>query len=651
MDQFYLPPQSVISFSGGRTSAYMLRRILGAFGGTLPDDRVVVFCNTGKERPETLDFVNECSLQWNVPVRWLEYRWEPGRHYFAEVNYTTASRNGEPFEAVIRSRGFLPNPTMRFCTGELKIKTTNRFVRQKLGWKAYFNAIGLRADEPQRVARILRRKKIDTEQTLFGEETKVDRGAIHPPGESPICPLALAGVTVDDVAQFWRNAPFDLGLPIDEFGRTKGGNCDLCLAAETEVVTSDGIRRIGDLVGQLPELLVPKYTNGVPSEVGKFLKAPVRSFGVQRLWRIDLAGHGRSSKVVYATGDHRWFLTRRKQNRPIPTTAVATKDLKTGDKLRNLFRCPIGEGRGGLSRIGAMRGFVFGDGTVRSGNRPGVIQIHEGNKEAFYSLFDACCGPSHEGVSTTGGRLWTFYGLPNFWKTDFPDLKESRHYLMGWLSGWFAADGCVADNGSCILSSATRSHLEFARSLCAILGIQHSPIRSQVRLVKPPGGCERMHEMYGMKINRHHLAADFFWLEHHKQRANKTAEKETRRYGWTVKSVSPTDRLEEVFCATVEGIGAFGLADGLMTGNCFLKGAATIAELIRENPSAADWWIHAETMIRHRQQPGTARFRADRPNYHELKMIATDQQPTPGWLWADKGGIACGDVADCNCTD
>ena len=41
-------------------------------------------------------------------------------------------------------------------------------------------------------------------------------------------PLADAGVTVGDVAAFWRAQPFTLGLYTDSKGRTLGGNCDLC---------------------------------------------------------------------------------------------------------------------------------------------------------------------------------------------------------------------------------------------------------------------------------------------------------------------------------------------------------------------------------------------------------------------------------------
>lgn len=234
---YLLPSRSVVSFSGGRTSAYMLRMILDAFGDTLPEDRVVVFCNTGKENPETLDFVRQCGLNWGVRNRWLEYRREPGRNSFAEVDHATASRHGEPFQQLIASRDYLPNPVTRFCTAEMKIRTTNRFVRRTLGWHKYGNAIGLRADEPKRVAKMRKEQTVKTEWTLFGDVTSTDRGASHPTGETPLLPLADSGVRNADVLAFWRTQSFDLGLPIDPVsGRTLGGNCDLCFLKGTRTI-------------------------------------------------------------------------------------------------------------------------------------------------------------------------------------------------------------------------------------------------------------------------------------------------------------------------------------------------------------------------------------------------------------------------------
>ena len=73
-DHFLISGPAVISFSGGRTSGYMLWRILQAHGGKLPDDVRVVFANTGKEMEETLEFVQAASDHWRVPITWVEYR-------------------------------------------------------------------------------------------------------------------------------------------------------------------------------------------------------------------------------------------------------------------------------------------------------------------------------------------------------------------------------------------------------------------------------------------------------------------------------------------------------------------------------------------------------------------------------------------------
>lgn len=193
---------ALISFSGGRTSAYMLHEILRAYEGKLPDDVVVAFANTGKEREETLRFVHECGSRWNVPIRWVE--WRDGDPGFEEVGYTSASRTGEPFAALIQKRGFVPNSVSRFCSVTLKVRAMRKFVGAELGWKHWVNAIGLRHDEGHRVMKALARN--DTNKEPF----------------KAVMPMAKAQHTERDVLAFWAAQPFDLGL------RSYEGNCDLC---------------------------------------------------------------------------------------------------------------------------------------------------------------------------------------------------------------------------------------------------------------------------------------------------------------------------------------------------------------------------------------------------------------------------------------
>lgn len=200
---------TALSFSGGRTSAYMLRQVLDHNENL--SDLIVLFANTGKEHEATLEFVRDVGERWGVSIVWLEYR--DNDDGFAVVSFETASRNGEPFEALIRKRQYLPNPVTRFCTVELKIRTMHRYLKT-LGWAegddGWDQMVGIRADENRRVAKIRAR----------GTSTET-------PKECMRLPLADAGVTVAVVGSFWRKQPFDLELPSIN-GKTLLGNCDLC---------------------------------------------------------------------------------------------------------------------------------------------------------------------------------------------------------------------------------------------------------------------------------------------------------------------------------------------------------------------------------------------------------------------------------------
>ena len=144
---------AVISFSGGRTSGYMLKHIIDAHGGRLPEDISVVFANTGMERPETLDFIDTCAQAWSIDLIWVELDWS-APHRTRIVDYATASRNGEPYAALIERKGFLPHQGMRFCTSFMKRDRIDSIARHWLGLKRWHSVIGLRADERRRVLRM-----------------------------------------------------------------------------------------------------------------------------------------------------------------------------------------------------------------------------------------------------------------------------------------------------------------------------------------------------------------------------------------------------------------------------------------------------------------------------------------------------------------
>ena len=212
--QLKITGPACISFSGGRTSAFMLWLLLAANGGRLPPDVHVIFANTGKEHPGTLHFVWQCGEFWGVPIAFLEYDGRGGMRDFREVTYETASRDGQPFETAIQRKYALPNVAQRWCTQVLKVERIRAFMRSR-GYETWSDYVGLRADEPARVAK--RRAAADDEVTYE-------------------LPLAAIGVTVEHVRDFWSRQSFDLEIPSD------AGNCTLCFMKGTGTIR-DAIAR------------------------------------------------------------------------------------------------------------------------------------------------------------------------------------------------------------------------------------------------------------------------------------------------------------------------------------------------------------------------------------------------------------------------
>jgi 3'-phosphoadenosine 5'-phosphosulfate sulfotransferase (PAPS reductase)/FAD synthetase len=176
----------------------MLRRILDE--GLRPDVHVI-FADTGKERQETYNFIGQVLGRW-------------------EVSAVRVQRPGQ-FVQLITDKKFLPNPIMRFCTQELKLKPMRDWMLAR-GYEHWTNVVGIRADEPRRVAKM-----------RAAEQTRADKWDIA-------LPLADAGVTESDVMAFWKAQPFDLQLKPDE------GNCDLCFLK--------GYDKVRNIVRDRPDL-------------------------------------------------------------------------------------------------------------------------------------------------------------------------------------------------------------------------------------------------------------------------------------------------------------------------------------------------------------------------------------------------------------
>lgn len=188
-----------ISFSGGRTSAYMTKLLLDNWSDEY--NFIVTFANTGLEHEKTLDFVHNCDKHFGFNTVWLEanvFHHQRKGTGFKIVSYDTASRKAEPFTQVIEKYG-IPNPSYLHCTRELKLAPMRSYLASiGINHKQIPTALGIRADEQRRVR----------------DSALVD---------NIIYPLVHTWPTdKQDVLDWWEDQAFDLGL--DEWD----GNCIGC---------------------------------------------------------------------------------------------------------------------------------------------------------------------------------------------------------------------------------------------------------------------------------------------------------------------------------------------------------------------------------------------------------------------------------------
>ena len=163
----------ILSLSGGKDSTalavYMRDRV---------PQMEYIFCDTGKELPETYDYINKIEALLGKPIVRLN--------------------SGYSFDHWLQVySGFLPSARMRWCTKELKLKPFERYC----GDDVVYSYIGLRADENR-------------------------QGYIsHKPNIIPVYPFREDGVNKAEVFRILEES--GLGIPPYYQWRTRSG-CYFC---------------------------------------------------------------------------------------------------------------------------------------------------------------------------------------------------------------------------------------------------------------------------------------------------------------------------------------------------------------------------------------------------------------------------------------
>lgn len=322
-----------------------------------------------------------------------------------------------------------------------------------------------------------------------------------------------------------------------------------CFSGETRIVTRYGTRTLAELLGKRAILMTSH---------GRWAEAEIRSFGVQDLLKVTLSRAG-VEKEVFATSGHSWRVAKADaKGRPVGKVEVVTECLSPGDRLWEVYG--YGVSRTPLSEAGIQHGIVFGDGNVPKDdfgfNTAHVRLCGEKDAQLLRYFHGYPTRPVDQDTEVSG--------LPRLFKQK-PSMEADRSYLLGWLAGYIAADGCVSSVGKVTISSVKRENLEYVKDVCYLLGIGTYTITQSDRVSNLTNEDSTI---FNMTFVRHTLSDDLFLCAEHRKRF--VDNPQARNSHWTVKYIDKSNRREEVFCAVVPETHEFVLEDNILTGNCLL---------------------------------------------------------------------------------
>jgi hypothetical protein len=213
----------LVTVSGGRSSAFMAYHI-----HTSPKykdyNKLYVFCNTGMERPQTIDFLKKIESIWGIQLTLIEGTYSNvlgiGVGYKI-VSWDTLDMKATPFtESIMHANkgtfNGLPNQEAPYCSSRMKVRPSEKFADEIFGKKNYLKAIGFR--------------KEDMPKRISWAEIKEDDKRIFPLITDFTEPIGLI-----ELNKFWEFQPFKLEIS------SKLGNCELCWKKSDKVLI-DSIR-------------------------------------------------------------------------------------------------------------------------------------------------------------------------------------------------------------------------------------------------------------------------------------------------------------------------------------------------------------------------------------------------------------------------
>lgn len=314
-----------------------------------------------------------------------------------------------------------------------------------------------------------------------------------------------------------------------------------CFAAETEFITSVGIRKFAD------------FNDGdtvrVITHLGNWKNAVVHSYGKQKLNKVTFKRGANSLKTVFCTANHRWILR----------DGSETTQLKVGDRLSltpNIAEFEWDELTLEQKKWWAY-GFCMGDGhTAQNSENSWYSYIRLfGHKCEYVDMFKSI------GYTVTNPNIGiensrTVY-IPEFRKDLFKPEQVPFEAISAFVNGWLCADGH---------RNLTYNSLSAFRGI-QVTGKSNSFIEDLLNIAGYY--TTRKYDFTGQVTNfgvRNGVTVEYGFYSNSGVKS------------WFVDSIEPTDREETVWCLEVEDDHSFLLKSGIPTGNCCIWDMKSLLE-------------------------------------------------------------------------
>ena len=361
----------------------------------------------------------------------------------------------------------------------------------------------------------------------------------------------------------------------------KNGSClPNCFRKDTKFITDKGVKTLEECVGQDINVL---------NIDGEWKPATVKYFGKNQLVRIKFS----NGKEFYTTPNHRWFVVKKsryKDNRYEKMIETTTDGLKASHNYHIPYVQRAYTDEIKYSDEGVRHGFIFGDGSL-TGNYSSRAAIC-GNKKNFMLPFfkDAKLHYDSNGTIETNGMYSASY-------KQLPDIDTcSDEYLMGFLMGYLASDGCVTD-ADCRISCINKDVLIVIKDICARLKIRTFDIRSETRDIQIGEYFYKNHTLYHLAFAVGCISPAMILNPIHREKLFSKNRKDIK-YCYPVE-IEYTGIIDDVYCVVEPETHTMVLDGNILTGQCVGYSWGRWREILGKKPNlslrnAENWYGYTE---------------------------------------------------------